>query len=1186
MISRKIFEMGDVNMNKRGYAGAASAVVIIMLLSSFLPADVVADSNIKNTIKGYDKGVSWANVAPLKKITFVNFDENSYLDDYSYLAAVPTTVFYDKDGGRLFSYPLLFYQDPYPVEGNRKRSLNARQGIDYFMEDWMSYCNGELDGMTLINVPESKVKQWPSRNVIEIKGDDPYSIAADIALHDWSYSDNAIVAVVEKNFSDNVISYSNRISDSLASSKVKKKRLTLPQINIITPNFVDFSVPEEYKYIKARLWYPCFYFAINLPGFFNAVNISFPPGDPNLELFCKYNDQWMQVSATFGWNQKFGMDLDYTSTYVYSNGPWRAAITDVPTHGINDRKEPVEVHHTLGLFAYGRYGTFLEALRNNLNVKYNIDITMCPGKVVKLPENPPYGCRNVTFKLTWDNPSVYLGFSLIGPSGEEILTASEENTSGYQEFNLSQLGECQDGENYSICVFSMSNVSSEVHFDIDYSWEQGIQKNEGDSLSSATEGAVLASTLNAPLLYTSQKNLPKSTEDTLYKLGVRHIYIVDIGNNLDSEVLEKIKRIATVKRHFTTLKEVYNAIREETRSNDIVFSTIDSWSYWYVNERRPAGEYPGALFIGPAAYIAAHHGTPVLIVENHPRLSSAVVWHKEFWRRNAYNPNAPQALPSVANMYITGTRVYDILKDYGFDRAGMESIITVAGQYDIGITWDRMFFGRATPGRFFGSPVDTGYWICRNVFYPALIFVNPALDPDGVSLINGSSSRRRALFPWTKLGLVIDKPSQEEKFKYPVLQTFLCYNHRFNERGSKYWGWKYTCADGMIPGESPSFNAIDNGVRLKHEGIPGAFFPDFTSSEIIPLYLSRGGYGNVFSTNFSAVTTNLNRGVILWIGSAHGSSGDGGGLLFWDPDNRLVHENNPWRGYEWYLGSTEEPDTLTMEVYGIIPMLFGNPTGGGLTGHGIFKTAFDYAPAKKPILDAIGKIAGLPVIKSFTPEWLENTQDYYDGIVGSVMIGTLHQRLYNGSEMDDTLKNIHSAGIINGACLISTKYMHLAMMRHGSVFQVLDPWPTSWYTTWTQFIPRNLALGKTIGEAFIEGIRHVGIFYISDPPQWWADIKQNVCFFGDPDLRPYVPSTEYSDANHWEQKDAQPLRYDNNASVDGHMLYGATSHPHAYKPLPPVQILIAVILSIAVIAGVIVAIKASKSKKSGEKKRK
>jgi hypothetical protein len=93
----------------------------------------------------------------MKQVTFVNFDEDSYLDDYAYLAAVPTAVFQDK--GRLFSYPLLFYQDEYPVEEDKERSLNARQGIDYFMEDWMSYSGGTLDSLMTINVPKNKLDE-------------------------------------------------------------------------------------------------------------------------------------------------------------------------------------------------------------------------------------------------------------------------------------------------------------------------------------------------------------------------------------------------------------------------------------------------------------------------------------------------------------------------------------------------------------------------------------------------------------------------------------------------------------------------------------------------------------------------------------------------------------------------------------------------------------------------------------------------------------------------------------------------------------------------------------------------------------------------------------------------------------------------------------------------------------------
>ena len=119
-------------------------------------------------------------------------------------------------------------------------------------------------------------------------------------------------------------------------------------------------------------------------------------------------------------------------------------------------------------------------------------------------------------------------------------------------------------------------------------------------------------------------------------------------------------------------------------------------------------------------------------------------------------------------------------------------------------------------------------------------------------------------------------------------------------------------------------------------------------------------------------------------------------------------------------------------------------------------------------------------------------------------------------------------------------------IRHGSVFQVQDPWPTSWYgAVWRQSIPRDIILGDTVGEAYVKGISHVGILYIGNnggPPQWWWDTAENVVYFGDPDLRIYVPNTEYSDANNWDKP--KSLGYNQDFSAGGHMPFGTTAYPH------------------------------------------
>ena len=168
------------------------SIVGILLIGAFLPA-INADSN--NDIDGCDKGPSFTSVVPIKKTTFVNFDKETYIDDFAYLASIPSSVF--MENGKLYSHPLLYYQDRLEEEDEKYRILDVYDGIHYFMEDWMSYC-GRLDDMTLINVPKEKLESdWKAKEYTSIESDDPFYIASEIALNDWSYSDDAVIAVIE-----------------------------------------------------------------------------------------------------------------------------------------------------------------------------------------------------------------------------------------------------------------------------------------------------------------------------------------------------------------------------------------------------------------------------------------------------------------------------------------------------------------------------------------------------------------------------------------------------------------------------------------------------------------------------------------------------------------------------------------------------------------------------------------------------------------------------------------------------------------------------------------------------------------------------------------------------------------------------------------------------------------------------
>lgn len=1182
-------------------------LIIVMLVTGAVMPVVIADMGSAQHYKGFKKGISWQPLVPMKKVTFVNFDSENLIDDYAYLASVPASVFYDKNEKRIFSNPLLYYQDEHISNKHKERSLDAKQGIDYFMEDWMGYSNGNLDQMTLINVPKEKLdNEWVAKENVFIESDDSYEIASELAMNDWSYSDDAVIAVIEEEFEEPNNTTSGEIGGSVSPANgILEEHFEVPQTNEVYPMYNEFYVPDNYKFLNVRSWYSCFYFEAGLPGFEGIINMSIPAGDRDIQIYCEQDGQWMMAGVTSEWNAQSGMDVDKTSAYVYKSGKWSVAVTDVPTKSLDmgtfgpfeDTKETgleVQKHRSFLTFNFGRYGRIIDILKNMKQTTYQVDVEMYPGVEVEIPDMPPFGCRNAQFDLTWDNPNIDLGFSLIGPSGEEVLSSREPgvpskyDSSVYDEgivlppgnetdLHVERLGECLPGEHYSICVYSMGDMKSSTDFTLKYSWDQNYSREEGDCLASATEGAVLASALNAPLLYISTSNIPSTTLDALYKLGVENLHLVNIGNHLKANAKEQLTSAFPLAKEYIDYEEIYSDIRDITGSNDVIFSTIDPWTYWYIAELKAAGEQPGARFIGPAAYIAAYHGSPVLLIDNHPELSTSVVWHNELWRRH---PDGHSKLPTVSEMYLTGRRVYNFLKELDFDKEGAETIITVGGQFDIGLSWDRVFVGKAKPGRFIGSPTDISVWISKNVFYPMIVFENPALqNPTGVQMINGSSSERR--FPWRgSLGLKITKPSQEEFFKYPVLDTLICYDHKFNSRASKYWGFEYKCADGTVPGRSQSLEPIDEGVMEAVNGKKGGFLADLSGSEVQPFYLKKGGYSPVFSTSFDANMHDLNQGVLLWMVNTHGAPLDGGMFMFWDVKNENPYgyppiplagyrkETNPWRGYEWLMGSTEEPDTMTSEIHGILPAIAGNPDP---LGPRVFTTALDWALAKRPVRDIIGKIASLPIIKQVTPDWLQDTEDYYDGIIITVLLGRFGTAWYNGTMVDDAIGNIHSAGVSSVACLPAGKYLHLTLMRHGSPFQIMDPWATSWYSdVWQNSVPRGIALGKNIGEIYSEGISKVGIEYVSDgSSQWWWDLAENVCLYGDPDLRVWVPSTEYSSNNNWDVEDVQSLRYnpEDGFAVDGHSPFGAESYPHKKAPTSPlVQYLLPIIVVVLILA--------------------
>ena len=192
----------------------------------------------------------------------------------------------------------------------------------------------------------------------------------------------------------------------------------------------------------------------------------------------------------------------------------------------------------------------------------------------------------------------------------------------------------------------------------------------------------------------------------------------------------------------------------------------------------------------------------------------------------------------------------------------------------------------------------------------------------------------------------------------------------------------------------------------------------------------------------------------------------------------------------------------------------------------------------------------------------------------------LTQKHYVGIDFDNALDNLHSCGINTISCLPANTYLHLTWMRHGATYQIIDPWTTTdWSASWQQLILKRFALGDTLGEAYERGMRACGPELLVG--QWWWDIWENVCLFGDPNLRVYVPSTEFSDVNKWEKP--RSLTYDKELNLNGHTPFGATSYPHekeSKKFLEQYQWFIIVLIIIILLVLITVALaKRKRSKK-------
>jgi len=291
----------------------ALSIVCILLSVAIVPITMAMNVD---RIQGFDKGPSYKPVVPLKKTTFVNFDEESYLTD-------------------------------------------------------------------------------------------PYTIASDLALSEWSYADSAVIAVIDETFEKPNILTEGEVSGSIPAYAVDHKQFEVEQPVIGTGGtYKSFQITDEhYKYVVAELSWP------------NRMDL-------DLQLYD--NKLGMVDNAAGSYSDP---QVEIVGSYIHNYGKWQLSVTAVPKKGMyaTMNEDPQDG----GLFK----GTAIKELVKTLKNTGDVDVWLYPGTIAEIISTPPFGCRDAEFTLSWDNPNLRLGFTILDPVGTEICSSltREELSSGEVE---------------------------------------------------------------------------------------------------------------------------------------------------------------------------------------------------------------------------------------------------------------------------------------------------------------------------------------------------------------------------------------------------------------------------------------------------------------------------------------------------------------------------------------------------------------------------------------------------------------------------------------------------------------------------------------------------------------------------------------------------------------------------------
>jgi len=579
-----------------------------------------------------------SNQIPLSRVAFVSPNPSSLIDEFAYMAAVPTSIFYFN--GTQYISPIIYSEDS--------------ESEAWLLEDWSEYLGpdgGITQAISVGDFSENYLADLQhnigAKIYPRITGTTAAEIASLLAANAWSSSSTAVIGLLKDDF--------------------------------VTPTIITGAASHTFQNQASE--------TIEFGG-------TVSPGTPSSITFTPA--PWAGwIEGRFNWT---GPEI-LTHELIDPNGnvvDYSMLIQMYWSRNPSTVLHPVPLNFWLPKTADGLWTMNITSDAVFDSTTLDNEVISHPGytETVTVPSNAKW----LNVSLTWDNAATDLNLALIDPNGRLSMWApagSILSNPGREVINLPYPA----AGDWTI-IAAWLNANQEQN-NINLSWSISRLPSDLQSyMESAANAAVLASLLNAPLLYVYANQIPSETDWALNRLGVSTIYLVDPSNIQDAGLPALLSSYGALINLFS-YSLVTSTIKSISGSHDVVVTVPVSDD----NE-----------FFAPAAFSAAAHGSPVfsLCGNNNelttraqetwapyligPEINNIYVINK--YENRAENGWYDERIPNKFSMMESEARFETFLSSRGaYNSTSSQSIVVISPASLVPLSFDRSLQTHFNPGR-------------------------------------------------------------------------------------------------------------------------------------------------------------------------------------------------------------------------------------------------------------------------------------------------------------------------------------------------------------------------------------------------------------------------------------------------------------------------------------------------------